>query len=173
MGFAIEMLGPEHGARFLPGLTGLTEDAVQAGASVGFLLPLEHAGIKEYWQDTLARLRPGSHALLAGLDEQGQVSGAVQLIRSPKANGVHRAEVAKLLVHRKYRRRGLGRALMEKLETLARGWGVTLLVLDTATPAAEKLYHSMDWVLAGRMPGFAYDPDGSGPHEIVFYYKRL
>ena len=173
MDFEIKVFDPTGEKTLLPGLIELTQDAVRTGASIGFMLPLNTAGIEEYWNQTLEVLQPGRHAVLLALDDEGRVAGAVQLIRPPKANGIHRAEVAKLMVHTKYRSRGLGRNLMAKLETLARRWGVSLLVLDTATKEAEALYRSMDYALAGQIPGYALDPDGSGPHASSFYYKNL
>ena len=173
MEFTIEVLSPEKGPEVLPGLMELTRDAVESGASVGFLLPGHEAGIEAYWREVLRGMRPGGHAVIIALDRSGRVAGSVQLIRCAKANGRHRAEVAKLLVHRDFRRMGLGRGLMERLEILARRWGLSLMVLDTATEAAIRLYRSMSWTHLGVIPGYALDPDGSGPHDTHFYYKTL
>jgi GNAT superfamily N-acetyltransferase len=97
----------------------------------------------------------------------------VQIVMSPAENQAHRADIAKMLVHRLARRRGVGRALMIAAENLARDLGKTLLVLDTVSDSdAERLYKSLNWVTVGRIPGYALFPDGR-PCDTTYFYKKL
>ena len=110
--------------------------------------------------------------MLVARDEQGIV-GTVQLQPSWAPNQVHRADVAKLIVHRRARGRGIARALMQELERHAREQRFTLLVLDTCKgSAAENLYTSLGWVHVGEIPRYALNPDGT-PCDTVYFYKQL
>lgn len=141
---------------------------VQEGASVGFLPPLSRAEARDYWSKVL---QPG--VLLWVAEENGLVQGTVQLHLVWKPNGTHRAEVAKLQVHPRAQRRGIGRRLMETLENEARRQQRTLLVLDTrAGDPSNRLYLSLGFVEAGRIPYFARNPEG-GLDTTVLYYKLL
>jgi GNAT superfamily N-acetyltransferase len=109
--------------------------------------------------------------LLVAEDERGIV-GTVQLVPAEPDNQPHRADVAKMLVHRRARRQGVGAALLEAAERSARTLGRTLLVLDTASADAERLYERRGWVRVGTVPGYALLPDG-GLCDTVFYYREL
>jgi ribosomal protein S18 acetylase RimI-like enzyme len=153
------------------GLTDLLLDAVSGGASVSFMAALQPAEAKEWWSKTLAASRPKA-VLLIARDEQGIV-GTVQMQPSWAPNQPHRGDVLKLMVHRRGRRRGIARALMEELERYAVEEKITLLLLDTCkgTPA-ERLYTELGWSRVGVVPNFALNPDGSSC-DTVFFYKQL
>jgi acetyltransferase len=147
-------------------------DAVASGASVGFLPPLGDVEAVDYWRSVIEAMRGGSRILLVTV-EDGHVQGAVQLALETRANGNHRAELMKLFVHRRARRRGLAKALMGEAESAARGLGLTLLVMDTRKGGgAEKLCDSLGYVRFGEVPGYARSADGS-LHTTVFYYRQL
>jgi acetyltransferase len=168
----IERLSEEQAKIFLPQLVALLRDAVEGGASVGFMPPLGAEAAEAYWLEALQEVRRGTRVLLvSGVD--GKVSGAVQLALATKENGVHRAEVQKLFVHSRFRERGIGRALMRAIEEAAREEGRTLLVLDTEQgSAAESLYAKYGYARAGVIPQYARSTDGS-LHSSVFFYRLL
>lgn len=153
-------------------LAELLVDAVAAGAAVSFLSPLAPADAIAWWQETLAGLAPRAVVLVARSAEG--IVGTVQFQPAWARNQPHRAEVVKLLVHRRARRQGLGRALMVAIEAAARAAGFGLLTLDTkGGDPAEQLYRDLGWIAAGTIPGFAVDPDGVTPHDAVVFYKPL
>jgi GNAT superfamily N-acetyltransferase len=152
-------------------LAQLLVDAVESGASVSFLAPLLLADAEEWWRETISKAHPRA-AFLVARDDQGIV-GTVQFHPAWAPNQPHRAEVAKLLVHRRGRRSGLGRALMDAVEVRARSGGFTLLILDTVRGSvAERLYRQIEWNSVGVIPGYALDPYGS-PCDTVIFYKDL
>lgn len=156
----------------LPALVTLLEDAVNHGASVGFLRPLEPVLAHAYWRDVADAVAAGSRILLAAR-EAGDVVGSVQLDLSPKQNGRHRAEVQKLLVLARCRRRGIARDLMQEIEAQARHAGRTLLVLDTESGSdAVPFYESQGWERCGSIPDFALSADGV-PTANIIYFKRV
>jgi ribosomal protein S18 acetylase RimI-like enzyme len=130
-------------------------DSVEHGASVGFLSPLDDAAADDYWRRV-----------------ERAVAGTVQVDVETPPNQPHRATVCKLLVHTGARRRGLGEELMVAAEQAAAEAGRWLLVLDTATPAAERLYRRLGWTVAGVVPDYAMNPDRSLT-RTVFYWKAL
>lgn len=146
-------------------------DAVRGGASVSFMADLRLDEAVEWWRKTLGASSPRTVVLVAR-DGQGIV-GTVQLQPSWAPNQAHRADVAKLIVHRRARRRGIARALMQEIERHARELQFTLLVLDTCKgTAAEQLYSSLGWVRVGEIPHYALNPDES-PCDTVFFYRQL
>jgi len=152
----------------LADLTALLVDAVDGGASVSFLPPLASERAAAWWRKTIDGLDPRGVVLVAR-DADGIV-GSVQLQPAWAPNQPHHAEVAKLLVHRRARRRGLGRALMHELERRAAASGFTLLTLDTKRgDAAEALYRTIGWTEAGVIPGYAVDADGTLCDTVYFY----
>lgn len=157
--------------RLLALLAELLVDAVDGGASVGFLAPLAHERALAWWRPTLEAAWRGERALLVAEDDAGLV-GTVQLVLAQMENQPHRADLSKLLVHRRARRRGVGERLMHEAERVARAHGKTLLVLDTATPEAERLYRRLGWQAAGVIPGYALLPDGS-PCDTVYFWRQL
>jgi len=153
-------------------LAALLIDAVDSGASVGFMPPLSGAEALAYWREVIAAMRAGNRVLLVASDGD-RVQGSVQLALETRANGDHRAEVMKIFVHRSARRRGLAKALMGEVESTARRSGRTLLVLDTRKGGeAEQLFESIGYVRAGEVPEYARSGDGS-LHTTVFFYRQL
>jgi GNAT superfamily N-acetyltransferase len=167
---AIERIGKDASARDVRDLARLLVDAVDSGAGVSFLSVTEDEA-ETWWRSVLATSSERAIFLIAR-DADG-IAGTVQLQPSWAPNQPHRADVAKLIVHRRARRQGLGRALMHALERAAAAAGFTLLLLDTCKGYdAERLYASMGWVRVGEVPGFALNPDGS-LCDTVFFYKQL
>ncbi|WP_245194828.1 GNAT family N-acetyltransferase [Kitasatospora phosalacinea] len=154
-------------------LADLLLDAVAGGASVGFLAGTGHREAADWWAGLRPSVAAGSRLLWTAEDGTGRVLGTVSLVREEKPNGRHRAEVAKLLVHRDARGAGLGRRLLAHAERAARERGVTLLLLDTQTDSpAEHLYRTAGWTAFGTVPGHAAAPDGVLA-DTTYYYKRL
>src|SRR5262245_16983305 len=125
-------------------------DCVEGGASVSFMHPLSRARAVAFWRDVARGVTAGERALLVAEDARG-VCGTVQLLLAQPENQPHRADLAKMLVHRRARRRGLGGALLRAAEDAARACGKTLLVLDTASPDAERLYARHGWRRVGAI----------------------
>ena len=146
-------------------------DCVEGGASVSFMHPLSPAKAFVFWQGVAADVTMGARVLLVAEDGQG-IAGTVQLVLDQPENQPHRADLAKMLVHRRARRLGLGAALMRAAEDVARECGKTLLVLDTASGDAERLYRRQGWVSFGVVPGFALLPQG-GLCSTHFFYREL
>ena len=168
----IEVLAAPLADSDLEQLTDLLVDVVDGGASVSFMAGLTREDAREWWQRTFAGA-DGRAIILAARDAVGGIVGSAQLHPAWAPNQPHRADVAKLLVHQRARRRGLARALMADLEARAAANGFTLLVLDTCqgTPA-EALYHGLGWTEVGVIPHFALTPDG-GNCDTVFFYKEV
>lgn len=147
-------------------------DCVEGGASVSFMAPLTRERATAFWQKVAAGVHAGHRALIVAEDARG-FCGTVQLILDLPENQPHRADVAKMLVHRRARRHGLGEALMREAEAAARGCGRTLLVLDTVTGStADRLYTRLGWVRVGEVPDYALMPDGA-PCPTTFFYRKL
>jgi len=170
---AIEVVGADQAAREIAGLVRLLKDAVDSGASVGYLPPLAEAEGEAYWRGVVDEVRRGSCVLLGARDADGALVGTAQLLLAMRPNGSHRAEVAKVIVHTEARRRGIGRALMLALEERARRLGRTTLVLDTRRgDPSERLYTSIGYTLAGVIPRYAKSADGA-LDPSAFYYRVL
>lgn len=146
-------------------------DCVDGGASVGFMQPLTRDRARSFWHDVAAAVQNGSRALWIARDDIG-CCGTAQLVLAQPDNQPHRADVSKMLVHRRARRRGVGAALLRAVEAGARERGKTVLVLDTASDSAERLYSRGGWVRVGRIPDYALLPEG-GLCDTVVFYKRL
>ena len=156
----------------IEGLSDLLIDCVDGGASVSFMHPLASAKAQAFWRRIAADVEAGRRALLVAEDESGIV-GTVQLVLDQPENQAHRADLSKMLVHRRARRRGLGAALMEAAEQMARDCGKTLLVLDTVTGGdADRLYARLRWVRVGTIPDYALLSHG-GLSGTTLYYKAL
>jgi len=183
----IELLSAEDMTRHRAALSALLRDAVDSGASIGFLPPLAEAEADAYWRGVVAAVREGSCLLLVARDAEGgadapegsadapegEIVGTAQLLLATRPNALHRAEVAKVIVHTKVRRRGIGHALMLAVEERARRLGRTTLVLDTRQgDPSERLYTSVGYRLAGAIPAYAKSADGA-LDPSAFYYRLL
>jgi len=147
-------------------------DCVNGGASVSFMRPMSRETAVAFWRGVASGVAGGKRALLVAEDELG-ICGTVQLILEMPENQPHRAELCKMLVHSRSRRRGLGEALMRAAEVLSLECGKTLLVLDAVTGGdAARLYHRLGWVRVGEIPDFALLPDG-GLCSTTYFYRKL
>lgn len=162
--------------RVISELAGVLMDCVEGGASVGFLAGLDAARAERYWRGVVEGARSGKRVLLVARDARG-ICGTVQLVIDQPENQPHRADVSKMLVHRRARRRGLAAALMARIEREAAACGRDVLVLDTATGSdASRLYERMGWIRSGDIPGYALATIGHETGErqgTTYYYKHL
>ena len=153
----------------IDGLAGVLIDCVDGGASVSFMHPLTRERAVTFWRRVAEGVAAGRRAVLVAEDAEG-LCGTVQLVLDLPENQPHRADLAKMLVHRRARRQGLGAALMRAAEDTARACGRTLLVLDTVTGGdAERLYARLGWQRVGVIPGYALFPGGGLCDTTVFY----
>jgi GNAT superfamily N-acetyltransferase len=146
-------------------------DCVDGGASVSFMHPLSRERAVAFWRRVAQGVAAGERALIVAGDARG-LCGTVQLVLDQPENQPHRAELSKMLVHRRARRQGLGAALMQAAEATARDCGKTLLVLDTANDEAARLYERLGWTRVGVIPDFALLPHG-GLCGTTVYYRNL
>jgi GNAT superfamily N-acetyltransferase len=147
-------------------------DCVEDGASVSFMLPLSREKAGAYWCGVAQSAGRGERLVLGALDAAGTIVGTVQVMLNLPENQPHRGDLAKMLVHRRARRQGVGAALLAAAESSALAAGRTLLVLDTASADAARLYERRGWRRVGVVPGFALYPDGR-PCATTFYFKAL
>jgi len=167
----IERLAPPVSEADLRSLALLLVDAVDSGAAVSFL-SITEAQALDWWRRQFAA--PASGAIVLAARDADGIVGAVQLHPSWAPNQPHRADIAKLIVHRRGRRRGLGERLMAAVEREAAAAGYRLLVLDSKRgDAGERLYRRLGWTVVGTIPRFALDTDGRTPHDTVVFYKEL
>ncbi|KND01416.1 uncharacterized protein SPPG_03222 [Spizellomyces punctatus DAOM BR117] len=168
-GVRIELVDPRNAASYEAGLAELLIDCVDGGSSVGFLAGLTHHAAVDWWHKQLQN--PNILTWVA-VNSEGQILGTVGLALAPQANGRHRAEVCKLLVHRNGRGHGYASALMSALEEEARKRCRTVLVLDTVTGStAEHIYLRWGWQRVGVIEDFAALPDGRLWATTVFTKK--
>jgi GNAT superfamily N-acetyltransferase len=159
----------EQAVGIVDGLVALLQDAVESGASVGFLPPLLDDLARAYWQHAVNDITSGARRLIVAWQD-GRLVGTVQLALATQPNGRHRAEVQKLMVHTNMRRRGIGQGLMTAAEDAARAEGRTLLVLDTRRgDPSETLYLKRGYVRAGIIPRYAQSAGGSLEDTGIFY----
>ncbi len=158
------------GGRELQALSDILIDCVEGGASVGFMLPMSRAKAEAFWQSTSASVARGERLVLAAEDAVGEIVGTVQVIFNQPENQPHRGDVAKMLVHRRGRRQGVGAALLAAAERSALSAGKTLLVLDTVTGSdAERLYTRQGWQRCGEIPNYALWPNGTTCATTIFF----
>ncbi|MGW0200832.1 N-acetyltransferase family protein [Nonomuraea sp. NPDC003201] len=173
---AIERLTADGFDADVKELAGLLVDAVDSGASVGFLAPFGHEEAAAWWRSQAPSVADGSLLVWVCRDGSavtGPVIGTVSLALASKPNARHRAEIVKLMVHREARGRGLSRALLEAAEQAALDAGAYLLLLDTETGStAEHVYRTGGWTRYGIVPDYAGSPDGT-LQDCSFFYKRL
>lgn len=172
-GVVVRRLSPDDAARLVPALANLLADCVNGGASVGFMAPMTAEKATRFWRMIADGVARGARALLVAEDDDRSLLGTVQLVLDLPENQPHRADVAKMLVAPRARRRGVARRLMAAVERVARDQGRTLLVLDTVTgSAADALYRGLGWQPVGDIPGYALMPDGR-PCSTTVFFKTL
>lgn len=163
----------ERGAALAEALTDILIDCVEGGASVSFMLPLPRAKALAFWHGVLEGAARRERVLLVAETAEGRIIGTVQLITALPDNQPHRADIAKMLVHRDARRQGVAAQLMAAVDQAAREEGKTVLVLDAVTGGdAERLYLRAGWQVAGVVPNFALMPDGAYC-GTTFMHKQL
>jgi predicted N-acetyltransferase YhbS len=155
----------------IDGLAALLLDCVEGGASVGFMHPLGLDKARAFWRAVADEVEQGRRALLVAQDGD-RIVGTVHLVLAQPDNQPHRADLCKMLVLRSERKRGIGAALMDAAERAARAAGKSLLVLDTASLDAERLYARMGWRQLGVIPGYALLPQG-GLCDTTYFYREL
>jgi GNAT superfamily N-acetyltransferase len=153
------------------GLAELLIDCVEGGASVSFMSPLSIEKASAFWRRVAAAAARGESALLVAEDMDG-IIGTVQLVLALPENQPHRADLSKMLVHRRARRLGVGAGVLRAAEELALALGKSVLVLDTASPDAERLYARLGWMRVGVIPQYALLPSG-GFCNTTFFYRCL
>ncbi|MBV9786355.1 MAG: GNAT family N-acetyltransferase [Acidisphaera sp.] len=154
-------------------LTEILRDCVDGGASVSFMTPLAPDKAEAFWRAAAEGIARGERILLVAEEQgSGELVGTVMVVFAQPENQPHRADISKMLVHRRARKMGVGAALMRAAEAAARAAGKTVLVLDTASPEAERLYERAGWIRVGVVPDFALMPDGR-LCDTIFFYKHL
>jgi len=169
----VRRLGADEAAARVNELADVLIDCVHGGASVSFMAPLAPDKARAFWRHVADGVARRERALLVAEDAAGRVVGTVQLVLALPENQPHRADVAKLLVHRRARQQGVAQRLMALADTTARDEGRSVLVLDTVTGGdAERLYPRVGWQRVGDVPHYALMPDGR-PCSTTFFYKAL
>jgi len=163
-----------HSSNDLQMLAEMLHASVAAGASISFVQPFSIEDARAFWRDSvLPELRKGRRRMLVARDSE-EIIGTVQLVPALPPNQRHRADIIKLMVHPRARRRGIARALMRAVEELARAEGRTLLTLDTRTgDAGEPLYRSLGYVTVGVIPRYSRAVDSPALEAATFLYKEL
>ena len=167
----IEALSPQEAREEIEALSSILIDCVEGGASVSFMLPLTRERADGFWRGIADGVAAGERILLVARDGSGgRIVGTVQVVLDQPENQPHRADIAKMLVHRSARKRGVGAALMRAAEDAARRAGKTVLVLDTVTGSdGERLYARLGWQRVGVIPDYALWPQGGLCATTVFY----
>jgi GNAT superfamily N-acetyltransferase len=169
--YTVRRLTAREARERIAALSAVLIDCVEGGASVSFMAPLSREKADGFWRSVADGVAAGERTLLVAEDRtRGEIVGTVQVVRAQPENQPHRADVAKMLVRRSARGRGLGAHLLRAAEDAAREAGKTLLVLDTVTGSeAERLYSRLGWTRVGVVPGYALLPDGRLCDTTVFY----
>ena len=160
------------GERDIEALSDILIDCVEGGASVSFMLPMTRDKARAFWRKVAAGVERGDRVVVVAEDVDGTIVGTAQIVNAESENQPHRADVAKMLVKRSARRRGAGELLLQAAENAARDMGKTLLVLDTASAEAERLYTRGGWQRVGEIPNYALLPDGP-PCATIVFFKQL
>jgi GNAT superfamily N-acetyltransferase len=155
--------------RELAGLCNVLIDCVEGGASVNFMWPMTRAKAENYWRGVAESLERGERALVVAEDERGEFLGTAQAVWAPQENQPHRADITKMLVRQSARRHGVGGLVLAAAERAALEAGRTLLVLDTASAEAERLYERGGWQRVGTVPKYALMPNGPFCSTVIFY----
>lgn len=169
----VRRVGTNEAAACVEALADVLIDCVEGGASVSFMLPISREKAVDFWRKVANGVARGERVLLVAEDGNGQIVGTVQMITEQPENQPHRADIAKMLVHRKARRTGVGQRLMAAIERAAREEKKSVLLLDTVTGGdAERLYERAGWQRVGVVPNYALMPDGQFC-GTTFYCKQL
>jgi len=169
----IRTLSPAEVAARVPELADVLVDCVEGGASVSFMLPISRDTAEAFWRMVADGVVAGERLVLVAEDAQGRIAGTVQLVLAQPENQPHRADVAKMLVHRRARRQGVAQRMLEAIDAHAVEAGKTVLVLDTVAGGdAERLYARAGWQRVGSIPNFALMPDGA-PCATTYFHKQL
>lgn len=153
-------------------------DCVEGGASISFMLPMTRDKAERFWRGVADDVAKNDRVLLVARKEQGEqgeqgeIIGTVQVVLAQPENQPHRADISKMIVHRSARQQGVAAALMASAEAEALREGKTVLVLDTASDAAARVYRKLGWLECGVIPDFALLPDGA-LCSTIYFYKRL
>ena len=167
-----ELDGAEAAAR-VDELAEVLRDCVEGGASVGFMLPLAEGRPEAFWRKLAASVAAGERHIFVAEDEAWRICGTLSLVVDMPDNQPHRADVSKMLVHRRVRRQGVAERLLRALEARARGLGKTTLVLDTVTGSdASRVYERLGWRKAGDIPNYALMPSGEFC-STTYYFKGI
>ena len=170
---SVRRIGANEAVACVDALADVLIDCVEGGASVGYMLPLAREKALGFWRGVAEGVARNERALLIAENRAGEILGTVQLIFAQPDNQPHRADVGKMLVCRKARRRGIAQRLMAAVEDTARDEGRSVLVLDTVTGgAAEGLYEKAGWQRVGVVPKYALMPDGEFCATTI-YYRHL
>ncbi len=158
----------------LDSLAQILADSVTDGAAISFMAPLRYKDAALFWSREVQPEVIAGRRLLFGAQRRGDLVGTIQLITAMPPNQPHRCEIAKMIVHPRARRLGIGRALITRALDHARNLGKTLATLDTRTgDVAASLYGSVGFEVAGTIPDFAWDPDGRARHATTYMFCRL
>jgi GNAT superfamily N-acetyltransferase len=169
----IRRLDADEAVACIDKLADVLIDCVEGGASVSFMLPLAREKAVAFWRGVADGVARNERVLIVAEGSDGDIVGTVQLIVAQPDNQPHRGDVAKMLVHRKARRRGIAQRLMDAVDETARREGKSVLVLDTVTGgAAERLYERAGWQRVGNVPNYALMPDGAFC-GTTFFHKQL
>lgn len=169
----VRRIGVNEAVTCVDALADVLLDCVEGGASVSFMLPLSRDKALAFWRGVADGVARNERVLLIAEQDDGRIVGTVQLIVAQPDNQPHRADIAKMLVSRSARRRGIAQKLMNAVDEVARAEGKTVLVLDTVTGGdAERLYARAGWQRVGEVPKYALMPDGEFC-GTTFYYKHL
>lgn len=169
----LRRVGADEATGLVEALADVLLDCVEGGASVSFMWPLPRERALQFWRGVAEGVARGERVLIVAEDADGHLVGTAQLVLAQPDNQPHRADVAKMLVHRRARRRGLAQRLLAALEQQAIAEGKTVLVLDTVTGGdAERLYERGGWQRVGVIPNYALLPDGR-PCATTYFHKQL
>ena len=170
----VRRVKPDEAAACVGPLADVLIDCVEGGASVSFMAPLAREKALAFWRSVADGVERGERVLLVAETRAGRIVGTVQLILALPDNQPHRADVAKMLVHRDARRRGTAQRLIEAVDAEARRERRSVLVLDAVTGGdAARLYERAGWQIAGSVPKYALMPDGASYCATTFYFKHL
>jgi GNAT superfamily N-acetyltransferase len=173
MTFTIEQLKSVGDEVTLKQLSETLIETVAGGGSISFMHPVSMEKALAFWRNIDKGVSAGERILLIARDENAQVIGTVQSVLAQPENQPHRADIAKMMVHPRARRRGIAEALMREIERLTFAAGKTVMVLDTETDqAASRLYSKLGWQVAGHIPDYALLPQG-GLCSTTYFYKRI